>query len=249
MIKLDERGKQCPLPVIETKRALQADAQGAAEVLVDNEIAVQNLQKMAAHLGYEAHAVKKNEREFCVRLQRRADAAAPSEQAQPVLNAAGGAEDAADRKENARDRKADAADRKENAADRKEDAADRKEDAAECGTGRIREGMVAVIASDCMGSGDEALGRLLMKGYLYALAQQDRLPQTILLYNRGAYLSCQGSEALGDLRDLEAMGVEILTCGTCLNHYELEKLLAVGGVTNMYEIVERQTAAKLILRP
>lgn len=221
MIKLDERGKQCPLPVIETKRALQADAQGAAEVLVDNEIAVQNLQKMAAHLGYEAHAVKKSEREFCVRLQRRADAAAPSEQAQPVLNSGDGAED----------------------------AADRKEDAAECGTGRIREGMVAVIASDCMGSGDEALGRLLMKGYLYALAQQDRLPQTILLYNRGAYLSCQGSEALGDLRDLEAMGVEILTCGTCLNHYELEKLLAVGGVTNMYEIVERQTAAKLILRP
>ena len=33
------------------------------------------------------------------------------------------------------------------------------------------------------------------------------------------------------------MGVEILTCGTCLNFYGLTEKLAVGGVTNMYVII------------
>ena len=47
-MRLDERGKQCPLPVIEAKKALEASApEEKVEVVVDNEIAVQNLSKMA----------------------------------------------------------------------------------------------------------------------------------------------------------------------------------------------------------
>ena len=62
-------------------------------------------------------------------------------------------------------------------------------------------------------------------------------------------LSCEGSESLEDLRQLEAMGVEILTCGTCLNHYGLTEKLGVGGITNMYEITEKMCGARTIVKP
>ena len=48
---------------------------------------------------------------------------------------------------------------------------------------------------------------------------------------------------------LEAQGVEILTCGTCLNFYGLGEKLKVGGVTNMYDIVEKLSSADLVVRP
>ena len=96
---------------------------------------------------------------------------------------------------------------------------------------------------------DPALGTLLMKGFIYALTQQDVLPETILLYNGGAFLSCEGSDNLEDLKTLEAQGVEILTCGTCLNHYGIGDRLRVGSVTNMYEIAERMTGAAVLIRP
>ena len=65
MIRLDERGKQCPLPVIEAKRALEAAAPGeAVEVVVDNEIAVQNLKKLADHKGLSFASEKKSSREY-----------------------------------------------------------------------------------------------------------------------------------------------------------------------------------------
>ena len=67
--------------------------------------------------------------------------------------------------------------------------------------------------------------------------------------NGGAYLSCEDSESLEDLKKLDGEGVEILTCGTCLNHYGITEKLAVGRVTNMYEIVEKQADAGKIIRP
>lgn len=110
-------------------------------------------------------------------------------------------------------------------------------------------GTVVVISSDKMGEGDEVLGRLLMKGFIYALTQLLSFPKTVLLYNGGAHLSCEGSDSLEDLRTLEEAGVEILTCGTCLNHYGLAEKLAVGATTNMYVIAEKQAEAGKIIRP
>ena len=75
------------------------------------------------------------------------------------------------------------------------------------------------------------------------------MPAPVLFYNGGAHLTCEGSDSLEDLRTLEAQGVEILTCGTCLDFYRLKEQLAVGGVTNMYDIVEKQMEADLVLRP
>ena len=109
--------------------------------------------------------------------------------------------------------------------------------------------LVVAVTSDAMGHGSEELGRTLMKGFLYALSQQEELPATILFYNGGAKLTTQGSLSLEDLKSMEAQGVQILTCGTCLNYYGLTERLAVGGVTNMYAIVETLTKAGRVVKP
>ena len=107
---------------------------------------------------------------------------------------------------------------------------------------------VIAVGSNCMGSGDDQLGATLMKGYLYAVSQQEELPKAILFYNGGAKLTVEGAVSLEDLKNMEAQGVEILTCGTCLNYYGLEGKLAVGSVTNMYTIVEKLTNASKVIR-
>ena len=109
--------------------------------------------------------------------------------------------------------------------------------------------ITVVISSDKMGEGSDELGKALLKGFIFALSQQDELPSVILLYNGGARMSTEGSQALEDLRSMEARGVEILTCGTCLNHYGLTEKLAVGSVTNMYAIVEKMMQASMIIKP
>jgi len=87
-----------------------------------------------------------------------------------------------------------------------------------------------------------------MKGFIYALSQLDELPQTILFYNGGATITTEESPSLEDLKSMEAQGVEILTCGTCLDYYGLKDKLAVGSVTNMYTIVEKLNQADKIIK-
>ena len=111
------------------------------------------------------------------------------------------------------------------------------------------ENTVVVISADHMGQGDDTLGRVLLKGFLFALTQREKLPRTVLFYNGGAFVTCDGSASLEDLHKLEALGVEILTCGTCLNHYGIADKLRVGQVTNMYVIAEKQMNATLVIRP
>ena len=108
-----------------------------------------------------------------------------------------------------------------------------------------------VIAVDTatMGRGNDELGKALMKGFLFAVTQLDTLPNTMLFYNGGATLTTEGSDSLEDLKSLEAQGVKIKTCGTCLNYYGLTEKLQVGEVTNMYDIVETMTKAFKVVKP
>lgn len=122
-------------------------------------------------------------------------------------------------------------------------------DAKECIPDSCVSKIIVVLSSDKMGEGDEKLGRTLMKGFIYALTEQDRLPETIIMYNSGSYLAVEDSDSLADLKLLESQGVEILICGTCLNHYGLTEKLGVGSITNMYVIVEKQMEAKKIVKP
>ena len=113
----------------------------------------------------------------------------------------------------------------------------------------LRGDTVIAIASECMGNGDDQLGATLMKGFIYAVSQQEELPSTMLFYNSGAKLTAEGAVTVEDLKILEAQGVEILTCGTCANFFGLEGKQAVGSITNMYVIVEKLTAASKVIRP
>ena len=111
------------------------------------------------------------------------------------------------------------------------------------------EKVVVVLSSNKMGEGDEELGKVLIKGFIYAITQLDKYPKAVLLYNSGVKLSSEGSDSLEDLKVLEKHGVEILSCGTCLNFYNLQDKLQVGKVTNMYSIVEELAGATNVIRP
>ena len=160
MIVLDERGKACPLPVVETKKALEAAASGeTARVLVDNEIAVQNLRKLADHKGWSFCWEKRGGGDFQAWITREAGESLSEEKQRET----------------------------------------EEPECPDCRTEGIRPGLTAVISSEAMGQGDDRLGKILMKSFLFALTQQDILPETVLLYNGGAFLSCEGSESLEDL--------------------------------------------------
>lgn len=107
---------------------------------------------------------------------------------------------------------------------------------------------VVVVPSPVMGHGDDVLGDVLIKAFIFALTQQDDLPDTILFYNGGVKLTVEGSPVLDDLKKLADAGVEIFSCGTCLKHFDIEDKLAVGEVTNMYVIVEKQLQAGIVVR-
>jgi selenium metabolism protein YedF len=103
--------------------------------------------------------------------------------------------------------------------------------------------LVLVVSQDMMGRGNAELGQILVRGFFHTLGEVEPLPQTIILFNTGAKLACQGSPVLDDLRALEAAGIDILVCGTCLNYFELTDQLAAGQVSNMYDIAETMLRA------
>ena len=199
---VDARGMACPLPVVNAKKAAEALAPGDTLIVrVDNEIAVQNLQRFAAHMGYSAGGEKQSEKDYTVTMH------------------IGG------------------------------EAEDQHQPETACTPDTRKKGLLVVLSANTMGTGDETLGKALMKAFVFALTKQDVLPETVLCYNTGAYLTSEGADTLEDLKLLESEGVTILTCGTCLDYYGLKDKLAVGGVTNMYDIVERMEAAAAIVRP
>ena len=206
-IKVDAMGDQCPIPVIKTKKALKEITETTlVEVHVDNEIAVQNLSKMAKQKNLEYKCEKLEEQHYIIKINAEAEGVSIQQKA-PAEN----------------DKEICYPDRKSNT--------------------------VVVLSSNQMGYGSEELGQILMKGFIFALTELDELPSTVLLYNSGVKLSTEGSNSIEDLKTLQAQGVEILSCGTCLNYYDLTEKLQVGDVTNMYFILEKMAQADKIIRP
>lgn len=111
------------------------------------------------------------------------------------------------------------------------------------------ENIVISIGSDKMGEGEEELGKILIKGFVYALTEMETLPKTILLYNKGVFLASTFDDTVKDLKVLEERGVEILSCGTCANFYHVQDQIKVGTLTNMYTILERQMKAAKVIKP
>ncbi|MCF7911418.1 MAG: sulfurtransferase-like selenium metabolism protein YedF [Candidatus Cloacimonetes bacterium] len=97
-------------------------------------------------------------------------------------------------------------------------------------------GKTIFIASNCLGSGSDDLGAKLMKAFTFTLTELDNLPQRILFMNAGVYLCLQDSDSLPNLKILAERGTDILVCGTCLNFFGVADQLAIGKVSNMYDI-------------
>ncbi len=93
--------------------------------------------------------------------------------------------------------------------------------------------LLLIIGTDSLGK-EEALGKILMKGFLETMKVHKQLPHTIFFLNAGVYLTTTNPETIALLVAMEAMGVEIYSCGTCLKHYGIESELKVGhrGTTN-----------------
>ena len=108
---------------------------------------------------------------------------------------------------------------------------------------------VVVLSADTMGSGDEKLGNKLMKAFVYALTSLDEVPEKVICYNRGAFLTTEDPDTIKDLRSLEEAGATIMTCGTCLDYYGLKEKLQVGIVSNMYDIAQALMDASSVIRP
>ena len=326
---IDMRGVACPGPVVAVKKKTDDMIAGELLVLVDNQAAVQNLEKFAEYKGFTSSWEKSGEKEFAVQIlvgqkalrdvdsyfdiydrkqeefvdgthraeqemsPKKAEAktrpeketgekTAPnisgSETAGPerwereeeetavcetceLVDAAAVLERIAEGQEfqpapaapqpapGVPQPAAPAAPQPAPAPSRPAPARGRRQQTAEIPRSPLAKGTVLVISSDVMGSGDEALGRLLMKGFLYAMVEQEKQPEMILFYNSGVFLTTEGSGVLDDLREMERRGVRLLTCGTCLNHYGRLEKLQVGEVTNMYEIAQCMMQAERIIRP
>ena len=90
-----------------------------------------------------------------------------------------------------------------------------------------------------MGRGDEELGRVLMQGFLYALTEAQPVPKSIVFANSGVKVSTSDKEAIiNALNKLKDLGINIISCGTCLDYFQIKEKLKVGEISNMYEIVE-----------
>lgn len=195
MTTIDCTGQVCPIPVIRAKKALASlgEAGGVVAVSVDNDIARQNLQKMATGLGYQSEYVQKDNGIIEVTMVAGEGCAVDS-----------------------------------------------------CATGADSE-LVVTIGRDTMGEGSPELGKILIKGFIYALQELTPPPTHILFFNSGAYLTSSNSNSLEDLRSLQAAGTVILTCGTCADYYGITEKLAVGEIANMYGIVTAMAGAKRII--
>ncbi len=88
-----------------------------------------------------------------------------------------------------------------------------------------------------------------MKSFIFSLTKQDILPDEMIFYNEGVKITTTKNETLEDLKYLVDNGVEIVSCGTCLDFFHLKEELQVGSVTNMYDIVERMEKADKIIKP
>lgn len=193
MKTVDARGLACPKPVLETKKALESLTKDYLVTIVDNQIALENLKKLATKLAYDFEVMEDGE-DLKIKIYGN-----QSEKA----NAATEADDY-----------------------------------------KLLDKSI-LFTSNKMGKGDDALGQILTKGYIYTLSELDAYPKYLMFVNSGVKLTTKGSESIEDLKRLEEKGVEILSCGTCLDYLGFNADdLAVGSVTNMYSIVDNTLNVK-----
>ena len=109
--------------------------------------------------------------------------------------------------------------------------------------------VVVLVDGATVGRGDDLLGAVLMKSFLHTLKEIQPLPWRLIFINAGVKLAAEGSDLLTVLNELEGLGVEVLSCGTCLDFFKVKEKLVAGKVTNMYDIVSSLVNASNVVRP
>jgi len=113
-----------------------------------------------------------------------------------------------------------------------------------CEPASLEDNVTILITNRYFGQGEEELGQVLMRSFLYTLGEMNGRVKSIIFMNSGVFLTTEGSEVLEILQGLSQEGVQILSCGTCLDFYGIKDKLAVGEITNMYTAVEMLSSAE-----
>jgi len=108
---------------------------------------------------------------------------------------------------------------------------------------------VVFISSNIMGRGNDELGSILLKAFIGTIKDVAPLPSHIIFINSGVLITSEDSQLVNTLKELEDLGVNILSCGTCLNFYNRMNDLKVGIVSNMYDILNTLTQASKVVAP
>ena len=98
-----------------------------------------------------------------------------------------------------------------------------------------------------MGHSTVELQHKLISPYLHLLNESNLLPSAICFYTDGVKLVVEGSPVLGQLKSLEAKGVHLIICSTCLNYVGLEERMKVGIIGGMTDILEVQWQADKVI--
>lgn len=103
------------------------------------------------------------------------------------------------------------------------------------------------VEKNGMGTGNEELGLILISNYLKLSLNNGQLPKIMTFYNSGVKLTCEGSPIIEILKEIEAAGVKIIICKTCLNFYKLENKVKVGIQGTMQDIITLQADASKVI--
>jgi selenium metabolism protein YedF len=195
--ELDCRKQNCPLPVVNTKKAMEKSTDDKFDVLVDNIVSRDNVRRFVQSQGHKVEIEDKGGGLWNMHVTRNPEAGKKGAGAASVPT-----------------------------------------------TG----GVVVFITTDQLGVGEERLGGILMKAFLNTLHDSEPKPEKIMFINNGVKLTTEGSDVLDSLAALTEDGVQIISCGTCLNYYGILDKLKFGIAGNMYDIVNNLLEAGKVIK-
>jgi selenium metabolism protein YedF len=200
MKTIDVKGLQCPMPLIETKKALKEIEEGEyLKIIIDNATSVINVLRF---LGDNGVPVTKSQNGNITELT-------VNKQGSEIENA-------------------------------------EVDEYCEIDL-PLDNNFILVFAKNRIGEGAEELGKMLVGGFLNTFKEMEKLPQKVIFLNSGIDLVLKGSPTIPVLKEYENRGVELLVCGTCLDYYKKVKEVAVGRVSNAYDILNATiNAGKMI---
>ena len=222
--QLDLRGLMCPEPVLRTKKVLEEKPEGAIEVLVDSDINVMNLRRLANSLGLSLQS-KESQAGFEVVI------GVKEEEEKEGVSKIEHSHSAADQSRTSNAKAAKAA------------------TAAKSGQGETAKTSVVFIAKETFGEGDRDFSVNLINVFLQTILQAGHRPQAILLANSGVKLLDPDSSVSKVLSDFQKAGVDVFACGLCVEFYGLKDKIAKEQITNMYAICEYLFSADKVISP